>query len=94
MRVTIYTVISEAPIGICTAKIEGSYSNINSAVRRVRKLVRDELKFLYANTNTKNGIYKSTNISTSDEDRIVCVYDNRTGKTAVIYTIWKHKVNF
>lgn len=92
MRVTIYTVISETPIGNCTAKIEGSYSNVKSAVRRVRKLVRDELKFLYA--NTKNCIYKSTNISASEEDRVVAVYDNRTGKTAVIYTIWKHKITF
>ena len=91
MRVTIYTVISENPIGNCTAKIEGSYSNIKSAVRRVRKLVRDEIKFLNANTQ---GTYKSTHISESDEDRVVCVLDNRTAKVSTVYTIWKHKVNF
>lgn len=91
MRVTAYTVISETPIGICTAKIEGSYSNIKSAVRRVQKLVRDELKFLNANTQDT---YTATHISEAVADHVVAVYDNRTGKTAVIYTIWKHKITF
>lgn len=89
MRITIYSVISETPIGICTAKIEGSYSNIKSAVRRVRKLVGDELKFLNANGQ---GIFKATSISESVEDRVVSVYDNRNGKTSTVYTIWKHKI--
>lgn len=91
MKVTIYTVISETPISICTAKIEGSYSNIKSAVRRVQKLVRDELKFLNSNTQDT---YTATHISESDEDRVVSVLDNRTAKVSTVYTIWKHKITF